>query len=385
MDSVAVPFENTLSALRGNSVRAGWWLAGSGAVIVVVWLVVAVTIAVPVTVSSIDGRIVSATDPMDITSTSHEPIVALALRLGDPVAANDVLVAFDSQPLQLELQGSEQRAVKLEQELAAIEQEMNATNQALLNELDSYDRAQERLQARMGESRAQLEHAITAERLYGEFRSERRIDALKYSQARADLERSRMTLQAQQAESDELLANRSLAANRSETSQAQLARERARLKGELAELQPQMQSQIAQIDELTIRAPFAGAIGAIARATIGQSLPPGEWLMTLVPTQEFEFQASFAAREAAGRLFAGQRARIRFHALPWTEYGTMDAVVLRVGNEERAGAVRVDFTLDLNSSLTTYLGHGLKGQVVVQIDEATLAQRMLRLLSSSGR
>ena len=67
-DSVAIPFENTLGALRGNSVRAGWWLAGGGSAIMLAWMVVAVTIAVPVTVSSVDGRVVSATDPMDISS-----------------------------------------------------------------------------------------------------------------------------------------------------------------------------------------------------------------------------------------------------------------------------------------------------------------------------
>jgi len=349
-----------------------------------VWLAVAFAVAMPVTVSSVDGRVVSATDPMEISSTSDESVVALPFKLGDQVAANDLLVEFDSLALRLRLEEHRERVAGLEQELASIEQEIVSSSQAGLNELDSYDRAQERLQAQMGESRAQLEHAVTAERLYGELRSERRIDALKYSQARADLERSRMTVQAQQAESDELLANRRLAANRSATHQAQLAREEAQLRGAIAELQPQIRGLRSQIDEQTVRAPFAGEIGAAARVTLGRSIPPGEWMMTLVPTKEFEFQATFSAREAAGRLVVGQPARIRFHALPWTEYGTMDASVLRVGSEERGGTVRVDFRLDPESSLSGHLGHGLKGQIVVQIDKATLAQRMLRLLSASG-
>lgn len=384
MDSVAIPFENTLNALRGNSRRAGWWLAGGGAGVMLVWLAVAFAVAVPVTVSSVDGRVVSTTDPMEISSTSDEPVVALPFKLGDQVAANDLLVEFDSLALRLRLEEHRERVSALRQEVASIEQEIVSSSQAGLNQLDSYDRAQERLAARMGESRAQLEHAVTAERLYGELRSERRIDALKYSQARADLERSRMTLQAQQAESNELLANRRLAANRNATHQAQLAREKAQLSGAIAELQPQIRGLRSRIDEQTVRAPFAGEIGATARFTPGQSVPPGEWMMTLVPTKEFEFQATFAAREAAGRVVVGQPARIRFHALPWTEYGTMEATVLRVGSEERGGTVRVDFQLDPESPLSGYLGHGLKGQIVLQIDEATLAQRMLRLLSTSS-
>ena len=379
---MAVPFENTLDVLRRDSAGTGRLLTIAGAAIMCIWLIAALTLALPLTISSIDGRIISAVEPTEITSTSEAPIVSIPFKLGDTVKAGEVLIAFDAVPEELELEGVRQRTVTLEQELLAADRELASLAASLMNELDGYDRAIEGLEARAGEVRAEIEHATNAEALYSQLRSERRIDALEYSRARSSLEQSKMQLQALQAESKETLANRRLAINRSETQQAQLTREQARLRGTIAELRPEYQRLENRISELVVRAPFSGEIGAIARISNGQRVTLGAWLMTLVPDREFEFQATFAAREAAGRIETGQIARIQFHALPWTEYGTLDATVLRVGSEEREAAVRVDFALSPDSALAAYLDHGLKGQAVVQIHEATLMQRLLNLLGT---
>ena len=347
----------------------------------IVWLVVAFLLELPVSVTSIDGRVVSATDPLEIISTSDEPILLFPFELGDRVEQGEVLLAFDPVALELELESSRQRAVKLEQELVSLARELANQSESLTNELDSYDRSVERLEARMGETRAEIEYAIDAEALYAQLKSERRIDALEYARTRAELEQSRMRLQAQEAELDELSANRRLAASRNASNRAKLTREQSRLEGELAMLKPEIRRLENRVSELTVRAPFDGEIGAILRASTGQTVPVEDWIMTLVPKQTFEFQAEFAAREAAGRLQRGQIARIQFDTLPWTEYGMLDATVLRVGSEERGGTVRVDFELASDEGFRGLLRHGLTGQVVVRIDEATLAQRLLRLLS----
>lgn len=379
---MAIPFENTLNVLRRDSAGTGRWLTIAGAAIMCIWIIAAFTLALPVTVSSIDGRIISALEPTEINSTSEAPIVSIPFKLGDVVQADDVLIAFDAVPEELELEGIRQRTAALEQELLAVDRELTSIAASLMNELDSYDGALGALEARMGEARAEIEHAINAEELYSQLRTERRIDALEYSRAKSSLEQSRMQLQALQAESGEVQANRRLAINRSDTQQAQLTRERAQLQGAIAELIPEQQRLDKRISELVVRAPFSGEIGAIARISNGQRVALGAWMMTLVPDREFEFQATFAAREAAGRIESGQAARIQFHALPWTEYGTLDARVLRVGSEERDSAVRVDFALTPDSALSAYLDHGLKGQAVVQIHQATLMQRLLNLLGT---
>ena len=379
---MAVPFENTLDVLRHDAAGTGRWLTAAGVLIMCVWIIAALTLALPVTVSSIDGRVVSAIEPTEITSTSNAHIVSIPFVLGDPVDAGDVLIAFDAVPEELELEGSRQRLAALEQELLAADRELTSLGASLMNELEGYDRALEGLDARAGEIRAAIEYAVNAEKLYSELRTERRIDALEYARAKSTLEQNQMQLQALQAEANEVQANRRLAISRSETEQAQLTREQARLRGEISQITPEQQRLQKRIDELKVRAPFSGEIGAIARISPGQRVTIGEWLMTLVPDREYEFQATFAAIEAAGRIESGQKARIQFHALPWTEYGTLDATVLRVGSEERDAAVRVDFALERDSALATYLDHGLKGQVVVQINQATLAQRLLNLLGT---
>jgi multidrug resistance efflux pump len=382
---VAIPFENTLSASGNGSLRTGWWLSGIGAVIILVWGFVAFSIDLPVTVSSADGRTVSATESLDISSISDAPISALPYQLGDAVAPGDVLISFDTEPLRLELTRSRERLAALRQEIESIDLEIASIADSLTGELDSYDMAIEALAARTEETEAELRYAREAEALYRQFRAERQIDALQYARAHTEVAQIELQLQAQEAEYSELLANKRLAMSRNETARAQLLRHRAGLAGQLAELQPEQRKIEHRIDELTVRAPFAGRIGAMAGVAVGQSLQPGDWLMTVVPDREFEFQATFIANDAAGRLRVEQPARIRFYALPWTEFGTLDAQVLRVGTEERNGTVRVDFTLDTDAELAAQLSHGLKGEAVIQIDEATLAQRMFRLLNRPGR
>ncbi len=382
---MAIPFENTLNASGNGSLHAGWWLAGVGAAIIVVWGYVALYVGLPVTVSSADGRTVSATESLDISSSSDAPVALLPYQLGDTVEAGEVLIGFDTEPLRLELTRSRERLGALRQEIDSIDLEIASIAEALTGELDSFDMAREALIARTEETEAELRYAREAEALYRQFRSERQIDALQYARAETEVAQIELQLQALEAQSSELLANKRLAMSRNETTRAQLMRHRAGLAGELAELQPEQRKIEHRIDELTVRAPFAGRIGAMSRIAVGQSMQPGEWLMTLVPDREYEFQATFVAREAAGRLRVDQPARIRFYALPWTEFGTLDAQVLRVGTEERNGTVRVDFTVDRDAELAAYLSHGLKGEAVIQIDEATLAQRMFWLLNRPGR
>ncbi len=378
---VAIPFQNTLGALGSDSLRAGWWLCGAGTIVLLAWGFVALSVPLPVTVSSADGRTVAAADALDIATLSDAPIAALPRKLGDVVSAGDVLLEFDSEPLRLELARSQQRLQSLEQEIESIDVGLTALGETLEGELVSFDMASEALSARMAETRAELDYAIEAETLYRQFRAERQIDALKYARAQTEVAQIRLQLQAREAESSELMANRRLAVSRNETARAQLMRHRARLMGDRAELAPEQRKTQLKIEELTVRAPFTGRVGAMARVSVGQALQPGEWLMTLVPIREYEFQATFSAREAAGRLRPEQPARIRFYALPWTEFGTLEARVLRVATEERNGTVRVDFTVDADSPLGAHLDHGLKGEAVVQIDEATLTQRMFWLLN----
>lgn len=380
---VAVPFENTMRSLSRDSRSAGMRFVVGGVVLLAAWSVIAFTVELPLSVSSVDGRVVAAVEPAEISSVSREPIIAVHVRLGDRVNEGDLLVQFDSVSQALELEIRRERIVKLTDELGSVRHEIDSVDAEASSEIEAFDQAIDRLRARLGESEARVEHAVTAERLYGELRSERRIDALQYSQARSNLEQSRKSLQAEQAELREKAASKQLAIDQRVTTRARLGRELARLTGEVAELAPRIAQLERRVTDLSVRAPFAGAVGAMAGLAAGQTLEPGTWMLTLVPQRGLEFEAHFSAEDAAGRVATNQVARIEFFALPWTQYGLIDAKVTRVGTEERDDRVRVYLQLDEGDELYDRLAHGLKGRATVMIEETTLARKLVNLLGST--
>ncbi len=382
---MAVSFENTMRALKRDSRRTGLRFVLGGFVLLATWSVIAFTVELPLSVTSVDGRVVAAAEPVEVSSISREPIVQVGVRLGDNVRKGDLLVQFDASSLQLDLMSRMERARKLEEELASLRREIASSEAAAVSEGDEFDRAMERLRARIGETQARVEHALTAERLYGELRTERRIDALQYSEARSNLEQARKSLEAEQAELREKAASKSLAMNRRARLTARLEREAARLEGELAELDPRIRQLERRVADLSVRAPFAGDVGAMANLGPGQTVEPGAWMLTIVPRRGYDFEAHFVAADAAGRVKTGQVARVEFFALPWTQYGMLNANVKRVGSEERDGRVRVDLELDQDADLYRAIAHGLKGRATVLIEETTLAQKLVNLLGAAER
>ncbi len=51
---------------------------GGGVTLFALWFVLATTVALPLSVASVDGRVVAAAEPIELTSRSHEPVVAVS-------------------------------------------------------------------------------------------------------------------------------------------------------------------------------------------------------------------------------------------------------------------------------------------------------------------
>jgi membrane fusion protein (multidrug efflux system) len=81
---------------------------------------------------------------------------------------------------------------------------------------------------------------------------------------------------------------------------------------------------------------------------------------------------------AAGRLRAGQPARLRLDGFPWIQYGTLAATVARVAKEPTGGNLRAELTLAAAPSSPIPLEHGLPGSVEVAIDQVSPAVLFLR-------
>jgi len=97
----------------------------------------------------------------------------------------------------------------------------------------------------------------------------------------------------------------------------------------------------------------------------------------VIPSGELRIVAEFPL-SSVGRVRAGQTARTRLEAYPWTEYGTVPAVVESVGTEAQHAHVRVELTLHLPPSSPILLQHGLLGKVVVEVERVSPATLLLR-------
>ncbi|NJN52276.1 MAG: hypothetical protein HC809_11440, partial [Gammaproteobacteria bacterium] len=277
---MAVSFEDTMRSLERDSRNTGLRFVAAGVALLAAWSVIAFTVELPLSVTSIDGRVVAAAQPVDVTSITREPIVAVGVRLGQRVNKGDVLVEFDSTSLSFDLDSRTQRIAKLRDEMASVRKEIDSSRLSAISEAEEFDRAMDRLRARIGETQARIEHAQTAERLYGELRSEKRIDALQYSEARSNLEQSHKVLEAERAELKEKEAAKQLAFSRRTSLLAGLERDLAALAGEIAELEPKVRQLERRIADMRIQATFAGEVGAMASLAVGQTYAPGDWLLT---------------------------------------------------------------------------------------------------------
>jgi hypothetical protein len=88
--------------------------------------------------------------------------------------------------------------------------------------------------------------------------------------------------------------------------------------------------------------------------------------------------ASYLAADALGRVSPGQRARVRLDGFPWTEFGTIAAVVSSVSTEPQSSRVRVELALRPDPRSRIPLQSGLPGSVQVEVERSSPANLVLR-------
>jgi len=379
----SVPFEQTLLALRREAGLGRYVLGASLLGLLVVWVLAAFWLKLPVQIASSDGGIVSAGATARLLSPTDEPISLTYARLGQQVAAGDVLVVFDTQALVVDLDST---LVQLEQQLAqqqAVTVQRQNLEQQFVDQQRSAQREVERLRSKIAQAESKIDYARKAEALYAQLRTERRIDRLQYDQASATLAQEKLELEAVRATLAKTQAELELTNSQITAQQAQLKEREAMLAQQAADLGRARDQLQLQIQQSTLIAPFAGTVGALAESAAGSVLPVGSWVMTLLPMQAPEFQARFGVRNAGGRIAPGQLAQIELFALPWVEHGTLPARVLRVGQLPQDDHIEVVFALQAQAPILEQVEQGLQGRVRVEVGSLTLAQRFMRLLSLS--
>ena len=166
--------------------------------------------------------------------------------------------------------------------------------------------------------------------------------------------------------------------------------EMARLESERAEAESKVRILNQKIELHVIRAPVAGRVGYLMNLRPGAMVSEGTRLCTIVPEGGPRIVAFFDAASAAGRVSAGQSARLRMLGFPWTKYGMLLAQVDRVGNEPKEGQIRVELVLRPGQRTNIPLEHGLAASAEVEVERVSPYALMLDaagrfLMSAEGR
>lgn len=375
-------FERTLRALQADvGPRVPLLALASLAVLVVAgsWMALG---EVPVYVVTEHARVQAVRDEQQVAAPVAGVVREVRARPGSRVAAGDVLYRLDATV-------AERSAAGVREELEGLRREWLATRRERLGLVRRLDGVADLAAARGDEARSRAEAAAAVADLAD--REAERAERLAAEDLvpQRELERLRTESSARRAEA--AAAGRSLARLAAEASveRQEILADLAALDGRLARLRGQiggaaqaLGGRSAEVERLTVRAPWAGRVEGMRVRAAGAVVGAGEVLAVLVPEARMGAVAWFAPGEAIGRIEPGQRAELRLDAFPWTEHGALPARVLSV--EEESGGERVRVGLALDHADTPGRRHGLRATAVIEVGRRTPARLLLARLGRLG-
>jgi hemolysin D len=328
---------------------------------------------------------------------SHDvdaPVSARLLRstlvLDRPVQAGEILIELDGEAFRLERAAQESRLARLGPQIEALRQQLGSHEQAMrgearvqvaqLKEARAHHRASD-VDALQKDSERKRLQSIAGQGLVAPQDSDRASAEALRQRAEAEAAREQVGRVGSEA-AVKISERRALIAG--------LQVEMARLEGERADAENQVRILNQKIELHVIRAPIAGNIGHMLNLRAGAMVAERTRLCTIVPTGGLRAIAFFEATTAAGRVQAGQMARLRMMGFPWTKYGILQAKVDRVGNEPKDGQIRVELVLQPGQRTRIPLEHGLAASAEVEVERISPFALMLDaagrfLMSAEGR
>jgi hemolysin D len=89
----------------------------------------------------------------------------------------------------------------------------------------------------------------------------------------------------------------------------------------------------ARLSHMTIKAPIAGTVQALAVNSPGQVITTGQEIMRLIPADAALEIEAYLLNKDIGFVSPGQDATIKIESFPFTRYGTIDAKVTKVARD----------------------------------------------------
>ena len=375
---MATAFTRTLRQLEPQGTRRFLMASATAAIAIGVWTVWGTLARVTLYEVSRHARLEVDRAPHPVDSPVSGKVVESRLRLGQEVAAGEVLLRLDADAERFSLREEREKASALEAELAALRAQASSIEQAREEAGHAARAGMEEAQERLHEAEAPAQYAEQELQRLEQLRASLLISMRDFEQGRADARRTRAA-----ADSSKLSLVRMTQEQNSRDRDRAAALDQgraqiARLEGERRASGAVVMRLNVEAERFVVRAPASGRLGDVAMLRPGSVVHAGQRLGVVVPTGRLIAVAQFSPSSAIGHLRRGQPARLRLDGFPWAQYGTVDATVLRVANEVRDDGVRVELAVAADSNPRIAIEHGLTGAVEVAIERVTPFILLLR-------
>ena len=330
--------------------------------------------------SSDTARLEVETTVHSIAAPVQGRILVTGIAVGRDVQAGDLLVELESQSERLRVDEAKVQLAALAPQLAALRDEASAETASRREQLSASEIAIEQARKQYEEAEASVRLAREEVERFTKLNASGLLSDIELSRARTEVEKQRASADALQ-----LQITKQQVDLRNKQSDSQVRIER--LNREIASVESQTTTLTATVKRLEydierhrIRAPIAGRIAEAAQLQAGAVVNAGEQLGAIVPAGQLKVVAYFRPSAALGRIRAGQSARLRLEGFPWTQYGSLGAVVETIADEPRDGHIRVDLTLKQDQASAIPFQHGLPGAVEIEVDRVSPATLLLRAI-----
>lgn len=350
----------------------GAWLA---------WLFLA---RVPLYEVSDTARLEAAQAGYTVEAAVAGRVVNADLTVGKEVQAGDVIAELDTSAERLQLGEEQTRLTSLTPQIEALNSQIAVEERAIGEERRAGLVALDEARARVEEAESAAQYAEEQSKRLSSLFNEGIISEMEVLRARSEAKSKRAAVDSLKLGVSRMEREQQTRETERRANIEKLLRERGQLEGQRATSSATIERLRNEIERRVIRAPATGQLGEVAGSKSGAVLREGDKLGTIVPSGGLKIVAEFSP-EALGRVRSGQAAHMRLANFPWTQYGTLTAIVTSVASEVRDGKIRVELALQNSSSSPVPVQHGLPGTIEIEVERvspATLLLRAVKFLST---
>jgi membrane fusion protein (multidrug efflux system) len=309
-------------------------------------------------------------------------VVSSKLELGKQVHEGDVLLELDAVSEQLQVKEEKTQLTVLDSEITSLRAQIGALKQASEQEVQTTQVAVEESEARYKEADALARLATNEGLRLEKMHAQDLVPAREYEQAKLEAERRQSAAESLHLEADRLARDQRTHASERAAQISNLLGQVNKLEGEKTTAGAAINRLNYEVERRLIRSPVNGNIAEVSPLRPGAVVAEGERLGAILPEGRVRVIAEFSPAEALGRIHPGQPARMRLEGFPWTEYGTISAMVASVANEVRNGTIRVELKIIKQPYAMLPIQHGLPGSVEVEVERVSPAVLALRSAGS---